>query len=85
MLQPLPKPELAHLIRARLPGLLLDVSGMPPSGFAIYTLSDPRDLRHVRYVGQTRLPRRRLLQHLADQHELLNFERDLLARQSPLL
>jgi hypothetical protein len=64
MLQPLSKPELAFLIRARLPSLLLDVSGMPPAGFAIYTLSDPRDLRHVRYVGQTRLPRRRLLQHL---------------------
>lgn len=64
MLQPLPKPELGYLIRARLPSLMLDVSGMPPAGFAIYTLSDPRDLRHVRYVGQTRLPRRRLLQHL---------------------
>lgn len=64
MLQPLPKPELAHLIRARLPGLMLDVSDTAPAGFAIYTLSDPRDLRHVRYVGQTRLPRRRLLQHL---------------------
>lgn len=43
---------------------MLDVSGTEPGGFAIYTLSDPRDLRHVRYVGQTRLPRRRLLQHL---------------------
>ncbi|HWL63041.1 MAG TPA: hypothetical protein VNQ32_09600 [Steroidobacteraceae bacterium] len=146
---PLSRTELAYLIRARLPSLMLDVSGMPPAGFAIYTLSDPRDLRQVRYVGQTRLPRRRLLQHLncarlwlpdevpwwfgspelrplyewiralhrdeyrlpamlvtawtsssaearlaerelimqhlADQHELLNFERELAARQSPLL
>lgn len=55
---------LARLIRTRLPGLLADVSGTEPGGFAIYTLSDPRDLRQVRYVGQTRLPRRRLLQHL---------------------
>jgi hypothetical protein len=149
LLQPLPKPELAYLIRARLPGLLLDVSGAQAAGFALYTLSDPRDLRHVRYVGQTRLPRRRLLQHLqcarlwlpdevpwwfgrpelrplyewiralhrdeyrlptmlitawmgsnaearvaerelilqhlAHQHELLNFERGLLARQAQLL
>jgi hypothetical protein len=33
-------------------------------GTAIYTLSDPRDLQVVRYVGQTRAPRRRFLQHL---------------------
>jgi hypothetical protein len=33
-------------------------------GWAIYTLSDPRDLREVRYVGQTAAPRRRFLQHL---------------------
>jgi hypothetical protein len=64
VIQPLPKPELNRFIRTRLPGLLLDASGMEPGGFAIYTLSDPRDLQHVRYVGQTRLPRRRLLQHL---------------------
>ena len=41
-----------------------DESGSEPLGWAIYTLSDPRDLREVRYVGQTTAPRRRFLQHL---------------------
>jgi hypothetical protein len=43
---------------------LYDESGSEPMGWAIYTLSDPRDLREVRYVGQTTSPRRRFLQHL---------------------
>jgi hypothetical protein len=43
---------------------LYDESGVPPEGLAIYTLSDPRDIREVRYVGQTGAPRRRFLQHL---------------------
>lgn len=43
---------------------LYDESGSEPVGWAIYTLSDPRDLREVRYVGQTSAPRRRFLQHL---------------------
>jgi hypothetical protein len=43
---------------------IYDDSGTPPGGLAIYTLSDPRDIRDVRYVGQTRAPRRRFLQHL---------------------
>ena len=30
----------------------------------MYALADPRDLRAIRYVGQTTAPRRRLLQHL---------------------
>jgi hypothetical protein len=65
VLPPLPRWELGRHIRARLPGLIADESGaVEPGGFAIYTLSDPRDLRRVRYVGQTRAPQRRLLQHL---------------------
>jgi hypothetical protein len=56
--------EVSRLIRARLAQLLVDDSGMEPAEVALYTLSDPRDLRLVRYVGQSRLPRRRLLQHL---------------------
>lgn len=64
MPKPLDKRELNQLIRSRLTGLLMDASGADPGAFAIYTLSDPRDLRQVRYVGQTRLPRRRLLQHI---------------------
>ena len=35
-----------------------------PLGTAIYTLSDPRDTRCARYVGQTRHPRRRFAQHV---------------------
>jgi len=52
-------------IRARIGAHLHDESGAPPGGTAIYTLSDPRALREIRYVGQTAAPRRRLLQHLA--------------------
>jgi hypothetical protein len=43
---------------------LYDDSAGEATGWAIYTLSDPRDLRDVRYVGQTAAPRRRFLQHL---------------------
>jgi hypothetical protein len=64
--KPLARQELNVLIQVRMPGLLVDASGVEPGAFAIYTLADPRDLRHVRYVGQTRLPRRRLLQHLSN-------------------
>jgi hypothetical protein len=56
--------EISRLIRARLPQLLVDDSGVAGAEVALYTLADPRDLRLVRYVGQSRLPRRRLLQHL---------------------
>lgn len=66
-LPPLERPQLGRLIRLRAPELLLDDSGGPPAagnGFAIYTLSDPRDVLEVRYVGQTRTPSRRLLQHI---------------------
>jgi hypothetical protein len=37
---------------------------MRAEGLAIYTLSDPRDIRDIRYVGQTSAPQRRFLQHL---------------------
>jgi hypothetical protein len=43
---------------------IYDDSNARPGGVAIYTLSDPRDIRDVRYVGQTRAARRRFLQHL---------------------
>jgi hypothetical protein len=36
----------------------------PPGGTAVYTLSDPRDVRCPRYVGQTRNPRARFAQHV---------------------
>ena len=56
--------EVARLVRARVASHLYDETGTDTPGTAIYTLSDPRDLRTVRYVGQTRAPRRRLLQHI---------------------
>jgi hypothetical protein len=43
---------------------LYDDSHLEPAGIAIYSLADPRDLRLIRYIGQTAAPRRRFLQHL---------------------
>ena len=56
--------QLRRRYRAHTRDQLYDDSGSEPPGWAIYTLSDPRDLREVRYVGQTTAPRRRFLQHL---------------------
>jgi hypothetical protein len=52
--------RLRHHVRAE----LYDESGDRALGIAIYTLSDPRSIRDVRYVGQTRSPPRRFAQHL---------------------
>jgi hypothetical protein len=60
----LSKEELRRRFRNHVASQLYDDSSAEPRGLAIYTLADPRDLRHVRYVGQTSSPRRRLLQHL---------------------
>jgi hypothetical protein len=43
---------------------IIDQSGSEPGEVAIYTLSDPRDVRLVRYVGQTRNPQSRFAQHI---------------------
>lgn len=51
-------------MRCCVAALLIDESGAAAEGVAIYFLSDPRDVRTVRYVGQSRAPRRRLLQHI---------------------
>jgi hypothetical protein len=56
--------ELSRYVRQRLDALVCDDSGVAPEGVAIYTLSDPRELRTVRYIGQTLAPRRRFLQHV---------------------
>jgi hypothetical protein len=56
--------QLRRRFRAHAESQLYDESGVPTEGLAIYTLSDPRDIRAVRYVGQTSAPRRRFLQHL---------------------
>jgi hypothetical protein len=55
---------LRRRFRAHAAAQLYDESGAPDKDFAIYALSDPRDIRDVRYIGQTRAPRRRFLQHL---------------------
>jgi hypothetical protein len=62
--RPLPKARLAELVRSARHSHLVDRSGVPPAGAALYTLSDPRDVRAVRYVGQTRAPQRRYVQHV---------------------
>ena len=61
---PAVKTQLTRLIRRRIASHLVDLSGLEPDECAIYTLSDPRDIHDVRYVGQTSDPRRRFLQHL---------------------
>jgi hypothetical protein len=56
--------QLARRIRGHVGAQMYDESAMAPVGIAIYSLSDPRDIREVRYVGQSADPRRRFLQHL---------------------
>lgn len=51
-------------LRRLLPGLVCDVSDGERAGVALYTLSDPRDVRAIRYVGQARAPLRRYGQHV---------------------
>ena len=51
-------------LRRRLHTHLYDESGVTPAGTAIYSLADPREARISRYIGQTRQPARRLMQHL---------------------
>ncbi len=51
-------------VRRHIRAELYDDSGDSAGGIAIYTLSDPRSIRDVRYVGQTKSPARRFAQHL---------------------
>lgn len=86
---PLTQAQLMQRVRQRLHLLTCDESGQAPGAVAIYTLSDPRDLRDVRYVGQTRSPRRRFLQHVNQARLWLPEEDDSawwirLPRQRPL-
>ena len=61
----LSRAQLTRHIRRHADREFYDESGELPVGTAIYALVDPRDIRNVRYVGQTKNPRRRLLQHIA--------------------
>ena len=77
-------------IRRSLGAQLFDESPGAAAGVAIYSLSDPRDIRAIRYVGQSVAPRRRLLQHLIHeclekQLPLLNAGTELLRRQRLLI
>ena len=56
--------ELALFVRRHTRTNLYDESGVSAGGVALYGLSDPRDIRAVRYIGQTRAPARRFLQHI---------------------
>ena len=55
---------LTRKVRSCLTTHITDASGVDPDGVAIYYLSDPRDIRTVRYVGQTTQPERRFIQHV---------------------
>jgi hypothetical protein len=61
----LTKIELAARLRRHVRHELYDDSSGEPHGFAVYSLADPRDLRLIRYVGQTAAPVRRFAQHLS--------------------
>jgi hypothetical protein len=56
---------LRRQLRARLAAQLCDDSAAAAQGVAIYSLCDPRELRAIRYVGQSSEPRRRLAQHIS--------------------
>jgi len=57
--------QLARLIRRHVGRELYDESAtLAPHGVAVYSLSDPGDLRVLRYIGQSSAPRRRFFQHL---------------------
>ena len=58
------KATITWQVRNRLNDLVLDNSGTHATEVAIYTLSDPRDIRLARYVGQTTDPHRRYVQHI---------------------
>lgn len=58
------KEQLSWLIRGHVAFELYDDSPAQRVGIAVYTLSDPRNIRDFCYVGQTRSPRGRFLQHL---------------------
>lgn len=60
--------HLVRLVRNHVNFELYEDSAGEPKAIAIYILSDPRNLRDAVYVGQTRRPRARFLQHLSTAH-----------------
>jgi hypothetical protein len=63
MTLPAPRILLSQRIRDCREHNVIDQTGLTGE-VAIYTLSDPRDVTLVRYVGQTRNPRARFAQHI---------------------
>ena len=63
-LQPIAREVLTRQLRRASETHIIDNSGSNSGGVALYLLSDPRDIRIVRYVGQTSQPRRRFIQHI---------------------
>ena len=60
----IPELQFARLLRAAARSQIHGADGGAAGWTAVYTLADPRDLRCARYVGQTRDPRRRFIQHV---------------------
>jgi len=60
----LTRSQLSLHFREHIDSQLYDESDEVAEGVAIYSLADPRDIRLVRYVGQSSAPRRRFMQHL---------------------
>ena len=58
------KTSIGMRVRRHIRSELYDDSAASARGIAIYTVSDPRSIRDVRYVGQTKSPVRRFAQHL---------------------
>jgi hypothetical protein len=86
MQQRLTRAQLARHIRNHVATQLYDDSDSEiRGGTAIYSLSDPREIACVRYIGQTRSPRRRFLQHLAAARLWLPDERPWWVKSPKLL
>ena len=82
----LSRAQLAQRIRNHIATQLYDDSGSDiRQGIAIYSLSDPREIRRVRYIGQSKAPRRRFLQHLAAARLWLPDERPWWVKSATLL
>lgn len=83
-IEPLTPTQLRQRIHARKVELIYDDSGAEADAFAIYSLVDPRDLRNVRYVGQTGSPVRRWVQHVNTARLWLPDERPWWVKSSEL-
>ena len=55
---------LARRLRSARIHNIIDQTGEAPGEIAIYALSDPREISAARYVGQTRSPAARFMQHI---------------------